>query len=298
MIARLPGACRSPSASPQRCSNSGQPVEDVCREMDDAHPSSVVSRWPAATSSTPSSRPTQHTIPAGTTSRKSSAWRSPSGTCAATRTCWPRCGSEDPLAAFRDLARRHDFVLPVSRRLHDDVRDTLRTDLLDPYRRARTRQINQRALALFDARLGQMRRRWPTLDEQLGHTGFTTALLAALWHTLWADNRAGLDLFIRVLPVLALADPPTINGRPERPAAGPRRHRGHHHRVAAARGGGRLNALLPPGQVLPSSSGCGVPDLVAGHPRLRGRGWRRRGWPRSAPPRTCISPATTSSPAG
>jgi hypothetical protein len=32
-----------------------------------------------------------------------------------------------------------------------DVRDTLRTDLLDPYRRAR--EISQRALDLFNARL-------------------------------------------------------------------------------------------------------------------------------------------------
>ncbi len=118
---------------------------------------------------------------------------------------------EDPLAEFRDLARRHDFVLPVSRCLHDDVRDTLHTDLLDAYRRARARQINQRALALFDARLGQMRHRWPGLDEQLDHTEFTTALLAALWHTLWVDNQAGLDLFIRVLPVLAVADLPTAD---------------------------------------------------------------------------------------
>ena len=36
-----------------------------------------------------------------------------------------------------------------------------------------------------------------------------TALLAVLWHTLWVDNQAGLDLFTWVLPVLAAADPPT-----------------------------------------------------------------------------------------
>ncbi|MGH3197047.1 MAG: hypothetical protein ACRDNT_14160 [Streptosporangiaceae bacterium] len=113
------------------------------------------------------------------------------------------------LAAFADLARRHDFVLPVSRRLHDDVRDTLRADLLDPYRRARVRPINQRALALLDARLAQMRARWPSLDEQVAHTGYATALLAALWHTLWADNQAGLDLLAQILPVLAIAHPAT-----------------------------------------------------------------------------------------
>lgn len=32
---------------------------------------------------------------------------------------------DDPLAGFRDLARRYDFVLPISRRLHVDVRDAL-----------------------------------------------------------------------------------------------------------------------------------------------------------------------------
>ena len=89
------------------------------------------------------------------------------------------------------------------------MRDTLRADLLDPYRRARVRPINQRALALFDARLAQMRARWPSLDEQVAHTGYATALLAALWHTLWADNQAGLDLLAQILPVLAIAHPAT-----------------------------------------------------------------------------------------
>jgi tetratricopeptide (TPR) repeat protein len=116
---------------------------------------------------------------------------------------------KDPLAAFQDLASRHDFVLPVSRRLHDDVRATLRTDLLDPWRRTVARDINERALALYRGRLGEMRVRWPTLDEQLAHTRFATTLLAVLWHTVWADNQAGLDLFTEVLPVLAVGDPLT-----------------------------------------------------------------------------------------
>ncbi len=116
---------------------------------------------------------------------------------------------EDPLAAFQDLQRRHDFVLPLSRRLHDDVRDTLRADLLDPFRRTRVRAINHRAIGLFTGRLAQMRARWPTLDDQIGRPGFATALLSVLWHTLWISNQDGLDLFTEILPVLAVADRPT-----------------------------------------------------------------------------------------
>ena len=190
----------------------GQAVEDVCREMDDAHPSSVVSQLArrylvhADQQAYPADDPRRDDVTKilGLALAFGDLRSDPDLLAA----LW---NVEDPLAAFRDLARRHDFVLPVSRCLHDDVRHTLRTDLLDAYRRARARQINHKAFALFDARLGQMRRRWPGLDEQLDHTGFTTALLAALWHTLWVDNQAGLDLFIRVLPVLAVADPPTAD---------------------------------------------------------------------------------------
>ena len=190
----------------------GQPVEQVCREVDDGYPSSVVSQLARRYLV----HAEQHAYPADDPRRDDLTrilglalafgdLRSDPELLAA---LW---NTPDPLAAFQDLARRHDFVLPVSRRLHDDVRDTLRTDLLDPYRRARARGINQRALTLINTRLERMRRRWPALDEQLGHTEFTRALLAALWHTLWADNQAGLDLFIQILPVLAAADPGTAD---------------------------------------------------------------------------------------
>ena len=120
-------------------------------------------------------------------------------------------GVTDPMTAFADLARRHDFVLPLSRRLHDDVHGTLRTDLLDPYRRIRVREISQRAVSLYCARLSQMRGRWPALDDQLDHSGFTTALQGVLWHTLWVDNQAGLDLLTGILPVLEATDPSTAD---------------------------------------------------------------------------------------
>lgn len=115
----------------------------------------------------------------------------------------------DPMTAFADLARRHDFVLALSRRLHDEVRDTLRADLLDPWRRPGVRDISQRALDLHQARLAEMRRSRAALDDQLADDGFTAALLAALWHTAWAANQDGLILFLQILPVLAVADPDT-----------------------------------------------------------------------------------------
>ena len=190
----------------------GQPVEDACQVVHDRHPSTVISqlarRYLVHTE--------QQTYSAADPRRDDLTkilglalafgdLRSDPELLGALRNV------PDPLAAFEDLAHRHDFVLPVSRRLHDDVRHTLRTDLLDPYRRARVREINRRAIDLFRARLGQMRSRWPTLDAQLSHTAFTTALLATLWHTLWADNQAGLDLFTQILPVLAAADPSTAD---------------------------------------------------------------------------------------
>lgn len=117
----------------------------------------------------------------------------------------------NPFEAFQDLARRHDFVLPVSLRLHDEVKDVLRVDLLNPYRRGAATGINRRALNLFMDRLKEMRRRWASLDEQLSRPGFKTTLMSALWHALWLDNQAGLDALIEVLPVLAVADPVSAN---------------------------------------------------------------------------------------
>jgi hypothetical protein len=188
----------------------GQPVEQVCRDVADGLPGTVISEL--------ARRYLIHAenqdYPPGDSRRDDLARilalalaygdvRTDPDLLAA---LW---NTDDPLPAFIDLAGRHDFVLPVSGRLHDAVRDTLRADLLDPYQRARVRAINRRALDLYTCRLEGMRTRWPTLDEQLDHDGFAPALLAALWHTLWADNQAGLDLFIQVLPVLAAADPAT-----------------------------------------------------------------------------------------
>lgn len=190
----------------------GQAVEDVCRDVDDGYPSSVVSQLArrylvrAEQQDYLASDPRRHDAARilGLALAYADLRADPDLLAA----LW---NVPNPLATFQDLARRHDFVLPASRRLHDDVRDTLRADLLDPHRRARVRETNQRALGLFITRLTGMRARWPALDNHIGQAGFTAALLSALWHTLWIDNQAGLDLFSAILPVLAVADPRTAD---------------------------------------------------------------------------------------
>ena len=194
----------------------GQTVEDACKEIDDGRPSSVISRLARRYLVHAEKQSEQQNYPGGDPQQAdvtkilglALAFGDLRNDPEMLAALWD---VEDPLVEFGSLARRHDFVLPVSRRLHDDVPETLRLDLLDPYRRTRVRQINQRALALLRARLERMRSRWLSLDDQLDHTEFTGTLLALLWHTFWLDNQTGFDLFIHVLPILAVGDPATAN---------------------------------------------------------------------------------------
>lgn len=116
-------------------------------------------------------------------------------------------GDSHPRDVFDDLASRHDFVLTDSLRLHDDVRDALRDELLRPDQRELARPASQRALNLSLARLKSMRDRWPTLDEQVAHPQFAAALLDAIWHASWVRNQEGLDMLAATLPALIVADP-------------------------------------------------------------------------------------------
>ena len=194
----------------------GLRVEEACRDIDEGHPSTVISSLARRYLVHAETREAQDAYPPGDPRRGdvtkilalALAYGNVRDDPDLLAALWD---TGDPLATFQGLARHHDFVLPTSRRLHDDVRDTLRTDLLDPYRRLRARSVNERALTLFTTRLAHMRGRWPTLDHQLGQAEFTTALLGALWHTTWIGNQDGLDLLIAVLPVLAAADPRTAD---------------------------------------------------------------------------------------
>lgn len=114
-------------------------------------------------------------------------------------------GDSYPIDIFEALASRHDFLLPASLRLHDDVRDLLRAELLSPERRVLAREPSERALRQSLARLNSARGRWPTLDQQLGQPEFTGALLRAIWYSTWISNQDGLDLLTGVFPVLMTA---------------------------------------------------------------------------------------------
>lgn len=93
-----------------------QAVEDVCREIDDAHPSSVVSQLArrylvhAEQQAYPAGDPRLDDVTKilGLALAIGDLRGDPDLLAAL-------CNVEDPLAALRDLARRHDFVLPVSR---------------------------------------------------------------------------------------------------------------------------------------------------------------------------------------
>jgi hypothetical protein len=190
----------------------GQRVEDACRQMGDGRPSSVIADLARSYLAHAEKQAERQTQPGADPARDdvtkilglALAFGDLRDDPEMLAALWD---AEDPLPELTSLARRHDFVLPASKALHDDVRDTLRVDLLDPYQRRKTRRINEWALALLRVRLGRMRDRWPGLDDQITHASYTGALLAALWHTFWLDNQNGLDLLARVLPVLAVADP-------------------------------------------------------------------------------------------
>ena len=194
----------------------GQRVEEACRDIDDGHPSTVISRLARRYLVHAETREAQDAYPPDDPRRGdvtkilalALAYGNVRDDPDLLAALWD---TSDPLATFQDLARRHDFVLPASRRLHNDVRGTLRTDLLDPYRRLRARPVNERALTLFTTRLASMRGRWPSLDKQVSQAEFTTALLGALWHTTWISNQDGLDLLTEILPILAVADPRTAD---------------------------------------------------------------------------------------
>ncbi len=190
----------------------GQPVEEACREIDDGQPSSVVSRLArrylvhAEQRAYPPDDPRRGDLAKilGLALAYTDLRSDPDLLAA----MWD---TDQPLAEFEDLSRRHDFVLPVSRRLHEDVLITLRADLLDPYRRASVRGMSKQALGLLTARLGRARRRCPELDGQLEDSEYTRTLLAVLWHTLWLDNQAGLDLLTSMLPILLVGNERTAH---------------------------------------------------------------------------------------
>jgi hypothetical protein len=104
------------------------------------------------------------------------------------------------------LVRRHDFVLSGQRRLHHEVRRTIRLFLLDSARRVEVRAANERAV---DALRGRMRAlNLTTVEGQLADDEWRAAAVQLLWHTFWVSNRDGMRLLAELVPAAhTLAQP-------------------------------------------------------------------------------------------
>jgi len=113
---------------------------------------------------------------------------------------------DDLFEALRGLATRHDFVLSGSFRLHDDVRDALRSDLMDPIRQTRIQAACQRAVEALTAELAQRRSLVPTLQGQLDSEKYLATLLDYVWYSFWKQAEAGWHAALTILPILAVTN--------------------------------------------------------------------------------------------
>jgi Flp pilus assembly protein TadD len=102
------------------------------------------------------------------------------------------------------LARRHDFVLSGSGRLHQDVQEAVLVYLLDRMRRPAAGLLSTRAAALYRERATTARQR--TVDEQLADQDWQSAVLSLLWHTFWIDLGRGLQLLKALFAPIVIAD--------------------------------------------------------------------------------------------
>ena len=121
------------------------------------------------------------------------------------RALWD-CG-EGLYEELQGLANRHDFVLSGSFRLHDDVRDALRFDLLDPIRRQRVQPASARALEALNTEISQRRTLLGSLQDQIASEEYLAALLDYVWYSFWEQPQAGWRAALTILPVLSLTNP-------------------------------------------------------------------------------------------
>ncbi|WRZ96487.1 tetratricopeptide repeat protein (plasmid) [Streptomyces sp. NBC_01007] len=104
----------------------------------------------------------------------------------------------DVRAVTDRLTARHDFMSSHHRVLHDDVRGAILNLLLRTDERAAVREANQRAADFLRERAGRAGHR--SVDEQLADEQWRRDISALVWHTLWADPRAGTALLLQLLP--------------------------------------------------------------------------------------------------
>ncbi|WP_432988888.1 tetratricopeptide repeat protein [Dactylosporangium sp. CA-233914] len=97
------------------------------------------------------------------------------------------------------LAARHDFVLSGRRRMHQEIRRTIRLFLLDPVRRPEVRAANERAVKALQERMAKLVRT-PTVEAQLADEEWRAAADQLLWHTFWVSIRDGMRLLAELMP--------------------------------------------------------------------------------------------------
>ncbi|GAA2168016.1 tetratricopeptide repeat protein [Actinomadura napierensis] len=108
-------------------------------------------------------------------------------------------------AVLTGLARRHAFVHAGGRALHRDVRDAIRTFLLEPAARATVTAANKRATTYLRQQLQTLPH--TTIDDQLADPTWRATTAAVLWHTCWADPADGIFLLRHLYPPAAVIQP-------------------------------------------------------------------------------------------
>ena len=99
------------------------------------------------------------------------------------------------------LAKRHDFVLSRTRRLHNDVKDIFLRYLQEPTRRADMVSAHRRAVDVILARLVDLRDSVNTTEELLETDEWSKWSTALLWHRFWMGNEYGMQLLYELYPL-------------------------------------------------------------------------------------------------
>jgi Flp pilus assembly protein TadD len=107
-------------------------------------------------------------------------------------------------ACLDSLAARHDFVLSRSRRLHQEVRESILLLLLDPSEYRTVREMNTRVAALYRERAAALG--YLTVDAQMADQSWRSAMIALLWHTFWIDLDKGLQMLKGLFAAAVVTD--------------------------------------------------------------------------------------------
>ena len=116
------------------------------------------------------------------------------------RALWDTEGDMSP--TLDGLAQRHDFVLSISRRLHQEVRDAFRRFLLDTVIRDEQAPANERAAGVMLARA--LAGPNEALADRYADEQWRSTVAALVWHRFWVSNQLGFETLLEVFPGAAV----------------------------------------------------------------------------------------------